>query len=79
MESEEWGIKRNKKYLNNYRKGWINFMKFKKLIAAGLTAAMFMTAGVAVSAAGSAKVTRTANVGYSQGSNFDDFEVDHLY
>ena len=54
-------------------------MKFKKLIAAGLTAAMFMTAGVAVSAAGSAKVTRTANVGYSQESNFDDFEVDHLY
>ena len=54
-------------------------MKFKKLIAAGLTAAMFMTAGIGVSAAGSTKVTRTANVGYSQGSNFDNFEVDHFY
>ena len=54
-------------------------MKFKKLIAAGLTAAMFMTAGIGVSAAGSTKVTGKANVGYSQGSNFDDFEVDHLY
>ncbi len=40
---------------------------------------MFMTAGIGVSAAGSTKVTGTANAGYSQGSNFDDFEVDHLY
>ena len=48
-------------------------MKFKKLIAAGLTAAVFLTAGIGVSAAGSTKVTRTANVGYSQGS--DDFQI----
>lgn len=57
------------------------FMKpknLKKLIAAGLTAAMFLTAGIGVSAAGSAKVTRTANAAYSQEGTFSVCE-DMLY
>lgn len=57
------------------------FMKpknLKKLIAAGLTSAMFLTAGIGVSAAGSTKVTGTANAAYSQEGTFSVYE-DMLY
>ena len=48
-------------------------MKFKKFIAAGLTAAMFLTAGITASASGTAKATGTANATNSQGS--EDFQI----
>ncbi len=51
--------------------------KLKKIIAFGLTAAMFITAGSSVSAAGSAKVTRNGTVKESN-SQSEDFEIDYM-
>lgn len=51
--------------------------KLKKIIAACLTAAMFLTAGIGVSAAGSAIVNGTGSVKESQYQS-GDFEIDYM-